>query len=496
MKRIAVLGVSNETMLASPGNIDLSTSLFWRGEEIFSEELFLMRGVLQRLREEPGIEIVPIMVVRCRATPVFSRAQFDGVKREVLDRLAAAGPLDGVVAANHGAMEVEDGKTTADTELMTEVRAVVGPDVPITVGLDLHGHLTPGYLNQVNGFAIYRTAPHRDDAETGYRAADQLVGLLSGARPRHAAVHIPLFLPGETAMTIYPPADALYAMLSDYDAMDGVIEANLMVGFAWNDLPWAGMHAIVTTDGDIALARRLAGEIAAKVWDKRAEFGLRMPSYEVREGLAKAAAMEPPVLLSDSGDNVTAGAYGDLTLVLQQALDMPELEDIVLVNIVAPGIVDQARAAGVGATITVDIGAEHLSRPATHREMSAEVLSVGDELNPPGVFRGSSAPWCVLRMGHVTASFHHSRLSINAPQLLSAMGIDPAAHRLYVYKVGYLHPELEDLGFGHVLLLSDGTSNLDLRRLSYHRIRRPAYPFDPDMLWSPDEGRYDDGNGE
>ncbi|WP_172295464.1 M81 family metallopeptidase [Pseudoruegeria sp. HB172150] len=495
MRRIAVMGMSNETMLASPGHIDLSTSLFWRGEEIFGEELFLMRGVLQRLREEPDVEIVPIMLVRCRATPVFSRAQFDEVKGEILERLAAAGPLDGVVAANHGAMEVEDGESTADTELMTDVRRIVGTDVPITVGLDLHGHVTPGYLNQVDGFAVYRTAPHRDDGETGYRAADHLMRIMAGAKPRHAAVHIPLFLPGETAMTIYPPADELYAMLSDYDAMDGVVEANLFIGFAWNDLPWAGMHALVTTDGDVDLARKLAQDIAAKVWARRSEFGLQMPSYEVEEGLRKAMEMQPPVLLSDSGDNVTAGAFGDLTLVLQQALDMPELEDIVIVNIVAPGLVDQARQAGAGAMIEVDIGAEHLSRPATHRKTEAEVLATGAELNPPGVFRGSSAPWAVLKIGHVTASFHHSRLSINSPQLLEAMGIDSAAHRLYVYKVGYLHPKLEDLGFGHVLLLSDGTSNLDLTKLDYHRIVRPAYPFDPDMTWSPEQGLYDDGRG-
>lgn len=84
---------------------------------------------------------------------------------------------------------------------------------------------------------------------------------------------------------------------------------------------------------------------------------------------------------------------------------------------------------------------------------------------------------------------------VNSPQLMEAMGIDSRSHRLYVYKVGYLHPLLEDLGFEHVLLLSDGTSNLDLTRLTYSRIRRPAYPFDPDMVWEPGEGLFDDGKG-
>ncbi len=494
MRRIAVFGVSNETMLASPGHIDLSTSLFWRGNEIFGEELFMMRGILKRLREEPDTEIVPIMVVRCRATPVFSRTQFDGIKAELLERLAAAGPLDGIVAANHGAMEVEDGTTTGDTELMSDVRDLIGPDVPMTVGLDLHGHVTPQYLNRMDGFAVYRTAPHRDDSETGYRAADQLLAILDrGTRPQHAAVHIPLFLPGEAAMTIHSPADHLYTMLSDYDARDGVIEANLFVGFAWNDLPWAGMHALVTTDGDIGLARELAKDLASKVWARRHEFGLKDPHFDVAEGLRKALELEAPVLLSDTGDNVTAGAYGDLTLVLQQALDMREIDDIVVLNIIAPGIVSAAHEAGKDATITIDLGAEHLSRPVTHRKVGARVLNTGEELNPNGVFRGSSAPWAVLQMGHVIASFHRSRLSVTSPEQVSHMGIDPRAHRLYVYKVGYLHPELEDLGFNHIMLMSDGTSNLDLTAMTYARIVRPAFPFDPGMEWSADTGLYDDG---
>lgn len=493
MKRIAVFGLSNETMLASPGHIDLSTVLFWRGDEIFSEELFLMRGVLERLRKEPDVEIVPIMVVRCRATPAFSRAQFEQVLGEILERLAAAGPLDGIVGANHGAMEVAGGTVSADTEMMSRIRALVGPDLPVTVGLDLHGHLSPQLLADLDGMSIYRTAPHRDDDRTGYMAADQLLRRIAGTRPCHAAVHIPLFLPGEFAMTTRAPTDALYRALEDYDARPGVIEANLMVGFAWNDVPWAGMTAVVTTDGDMALARSLAMELAERVWNTRADFGLGVQGYPPREGLRHAATLEAPVLLSDTGDNVTAGAYGDLTLVLQEALDLPELEDVVFVNIVAPQLVAQARAAGKGARITVEIGAEHLSRPAAPRRIEAEVLDCGEALRPDGVFRGASAPWAVLRMGHVTASFHHSRLSINAPQILPAMGIDPQAHRMYVYKVGYLHPKQEDMGRPHVMLLSDGTSNLDLTRMSYTRIIRPAYPFDADADWSPAQGLYDSG---
>ena len=146
MYRIAVFQISQETMLAAPGHIDLETSLLWRGDAMFRERLFHMRGVLDRPREDTEVEIVPIMALRRRATPVFSREQFEGVMDELLRRIAEAGRLDGIVAGNHGAMEVEGSDTTADTEIMRRVRALVGPDMPITTGLDMHGHVTPELL--------------------------------------------------------------------------------------------------------------------------------------------------------------------------------------------------------------------------------------------------------------------------------------------------------------------------------------------------------------
>jgi microcystin degradation protein MlrC len=52
------------------------------------------------------------------------------------------------------------------------------------------------------------------------------------------------------------------------------------------------------------------------------------------EGLACAArCAERPVFVLDSGDNTTAGAAGDLTLVLQAALDRPETGDMVITGI-------------------------------------------------------------------------------------------------------------------------------------------------------------------
>ncbi|MFC0407730.1 M81 family metallopeptidase [Roseomonas elaeocarpi] len=498
--RIGVFGMSQEAMLATPGHLDPRTVLISRGAEVVENDLWVVRGIVRALREDPAVEIVPLMVVRCRASAPFSRDFFEACKAEILSLLAAKGPFDGLVAGNHGAMEVDGLAVSGDTDLIGAIRAQVGPALPIAMALDMHGHVPPPLLRDAQAFAVFRTAPHRDDDGTGYRAARMLLRILrEGLNPRRAAVHIPLFLPGEMAMTDYEPMRSLYAALPGIDRRPGILGADYMVGFAWNDRPWIGMAAVVTAEGDPELARAVALEMAATLWARRDEFGLRMAAREVGDGLEEAGrlATEGPVYLSDAGDNVTAGAYGDLTLVLQAALARPAIGPTVVCNIIAPEAVAQCHAAGIGATLTLQLGAEHLSRPATAVPATGVVEALGESLNPASAahLRAVTAPWARVRFGHVTATFHARRIQITTPHLLEAMGIDPRAPGIFVFKVGYLHPELEDVGARHILLLSDGTSNLDLTRLPYAQIRRPALPFDPGMQWSPEQGLATDGQG-
>jgi microcystin degradation protein MlrC len=72
------------------------------------------------------------------------------------------------------------------------------------------------------------------------------------------------------------------------------------------------------------------------------------------------------------------------------------------------------------------------------------------------------------------------------------MGIDPLAHKAYVVKLGYLHPQLEDIRGRHILLMSDGTSQLDMTRLPWKVLPRPTYPLDPDMDWTAEANLYGD----
>lgn len=495
--RIGIVGLSIEIMLGSPLVTSQQVLQEYSPEDLRRDDVWMVRGMLNRLDEEPDVEAVPLYWVTALPGGPMTAAAYDGVKSKTLRLLRDNGPFDGVLVANHGALEVQGLKDDADTDFVGAIRNQVGPDVPIGVSLDLHGDMTPGLLKAATVFSVLRTAPHRDDSKTGYRAADQLLKVLKrGFVPRKAAVSIPILLPGEIAVTALPPADALYGSLPDYDAKPGILEANILVGFAWNDRAWTAATAFVVSEGDAELAKTEALDLARRIWDRRQDFRLRMEHKEIVEGLLEAARCdERPVYLSDSGDNTTAGAAGDLTLVLQAALDMPEVTDLVIVGITAPETVSHLLESGIGSTATIELGSEHVSRPKTSRTVEAVVEAGGGELILGGFqpYRSKEGSWVRVRIGGIVVTFHSLPIGITTPEHFSAMGIDPTGHKAYVVKLGYLHPRLEDIAARHILLLSDGTSQLDMSRLEWNFLPRPTYPLDRDFAWTPEQGFYDDG---
>jgi microcystin degradation protein MlrC len=489
-KRVALIGFRHEAMISCPFLTDPSTTHIHRSEEMRQVSYSPALGALARLDEEEGFEAVPLLVARTLPGGPFERSFYEAIKSESLTLLSEQGPFDGIVVLNHGAAEVDGYDIHGDTDYIVAIRALVGDDVPIAVPFDMHGQVTPEILDAVTVLSCLRTAPHRDYFETSYRAADQLIRVMNeGLFPKKAAVRIPILIPGEMAMTAYSPTKELFAKLAEYDARPGVMEAHLFIGFGWNDRPWAGMEAVVVCENDQDLAARYAKEIAEEVWSHRRGFALYMETAGVREGLIRAAEAEQgPIYLSDSGDNVTAGAGGDLTFVLQEALDLG-LSDIVFGGIYAPDIVEACRNAGVGSQVHLDLG-RHVTAAPKPRSVEAVVEACGETLDTSCYpdLRGSQAPWCRVRIYGLIATFHAARVGLTGLGHFESMGISPTQHKIYVVKLGYLHPQIEDIARRHICLISEGVGDLDYRRLPYTRVIRPVYPLDPGMEWSAELG--------
>src|SRR5439155_4345187 len=179
--------------------------------------------------------------------------------------------------------------------------------------------------------------------------------LIAKARPVTAFQKLPLVVPAERANT-QDPASVSHAFRLRLQALEAdarVLSAGLATVQPWLDVPDLGSAVLVVTDSGGALAEAACRDLAAEVWRRRQEYLPELVPVEeaVREAHRHTGGL---VVLSDSADATTSGAPGDSTWLLRELLkyDWPRP---VLVTLVAPEVVTEARRAGAGAGLTVAV---------------------------------------------------------------------------------------------------------------------------------------------
>ncbi len=473
--RIAICGLSLEASTFSPGRTRVADFRPRRGAEVLAGRPFWTVG--GSLAD--AAEWVPVLVGSAIPGGAVPAADYAELKAEILDGLRGAGPLDGVVLDLHGAMNVLE-LDDAEGDLAVAVREVVGPEVIISTGMDLHGNVSWRLAETLDLLTCYRMAPHEDALETKERAVVNLLARLAlppeRRRPLKAWVPVPLLLPGEKTSTRLEPAASLYAMVPPVEALDGVLDAAIWIGYAWGDEPRNRCVVMVTGD-DEAVITREAERLATAVWAAREEFVFVAPAAPLADCLDTALASSArPYLISDSGDNPTAGGTGDVSWTLGQLLADPRLgpggPPVIFAAVQDTAAADACAAAGVGATVTLLVGGHVDDRPAGPVELTGEVRHV-DRSDP------DAEAEVVVRAGSVDVIITRGRKPYHLLADFERNGLDPHAADVVIVKIGYLEPELYALAADWMLALTPGSVDQDLVRLGHHRISRPMFPFDP-----------------
>jgi microcystin degradation protein MlrC len=251
-------------------------------------------------------------------------------------------------------------------------------------------------------------------------------------------------------------------------------------GFAYADVPEAGVGLLVTTDGDPAAARRLADELAGLAWSLRHEMTVRNtpPAAAVAEAIAFPTG---PVMLVDVGDNIGGGTPGDGTVILAELLAQGAREATVV--IADPEAAEAAFAAGVGAEVTLLVGGktDRLHGDPTPVTGRVRLLSdgrwvhEGPENAGLPVDMGATA---VVRCGGVNLVLTSRKTMPGDQQQLKSVGIDPSRQHIIVVKAAVRWRG----GFGPIAahaIYADtpGLGSADLRRFPYRHIRRPIFPL-------------------
>lgn len=467
--RIAVGGIHTECSTSSPVLMQPEDFRVLRGAGLLGAEYFDFLAT-------EGVEHLPLLHARAVPGGPVARSTYEVFKAEFLDRLKASLPIDGLYLAMHGAMNVE-GMDDAEGDWISASRAVVGPEVPIATSYDLHGNVTQKIVDQIDIFAAYRTAPHIDVRETMVRAWSMLVrALRSGERPGVAWAPVPVLLPGERTSTEDEPAKGLYRRLCDHDAVQGVWDANLMVGYVWADEPRATACAVVTgTDRTTAITE--AEKIARSYWEAREEFRFGPVTGPLEDMLDIAGkATNRPVILADSGDNPTGGGVGDRADVLK-ALIARDFDGAVIGGITDRPAVEACFAAGIGATLRLRVGGS-LDPASPSVEVEARVTGLDDS-------GAASERQAVVQIGGITLILAARRRPYHDIADFARHGIDPMSVRLLVVKSGYLSPELAPIANPNLMALTDGVINQDIEALPSRRRIQPIFPFRRDFDWAP-----------
>jgi len=417
-------------------------------------------------------------------------AAFEELSAEIIERLqdivATSAALDGLWFDIHGAMCVE-GLDDVEAELLRRIRKVIGPDVMVSASMDLHGNVSRELAHQTDLITCYRMAPHEDTQDTKERSCRNLVDLLMQRprrRPIKAWVPIPILLPGEQTSTRIEPAKHIYAAVPQVEAMTGVIDAAIWVGYAWADEP-RNRGAVVVTGWDKSAVVEGSEKLAKLFWDAHKDFVFVAPHGSFKKCLDTALASKSrPYFISDSGDNPTAGGSGDMTWGLTKLLARSEFKEpsgptVIYASVPGPKAVHTAVKAGVGSIVTVTAGAEVDNLHAGPITLTGRVHSIkhGDK---------DAVIEVVLQVGSVFAILTELRKPYHHEHDFTDLDLYPRSADIVIVKIGYLEPELYDMAKDWMLALTPGGVDQDLERLGHHRIRRPMWPFDKKFETQPD----------
>jgi microcystin degradation protein MlrC len=435
-----------------------------------------------------GFEAVPtLMGVATPAGPLTAAAYRELTER-LLAAIAGAGLVDAVLLALHGAMAAE-GEADGDGALIERVRDLIGRDRPLVVSLDYHANVSPRMAAASDALVAYRTYPHIDQRQCGLRAAALAVQAAAGRiRPTQALSKPPLLINILAQETSLEPLRSLMNELDTLGLGRNHLDASILAGFPYADVAAAGPACVVVTDNAPALASETAERLAARIWDVRHALVATPPGPA--EAVARALAAgddETPVVLVDLGDNVGGGSAADSTVLIHELIRQGATRAIVVLH--DPEAVLACAAAGIGQTVTLDAGGKN-DRNAPPLPLRGRVHCLhdgryvedlprhgGNRINDQGltaVVETSEQNMVVLN------SRRHPPFSLGQ---LTSLGLDPRAARVLVVKAAVAYKAAYGPIAGTIIPVdTPGLTAVNPARYTYHKIRRPILPLDPESL--------------
>ncbi len=422
--------------------------------------------------------------------PPSGRVENDAYEYMCEQIVGLAGSVDALLLDLHGAMATrtfDDG----EGELLRRIKTA-HPDLPVCISLDMHANLTQQMVSNCDVLTGYHTYPHIDMDGTARRAANLFFDMLEGkTRPVMHLGQAPMLPHVMRQGTDDFPNRDLQAQARARES-DDCLAVSLFTGFPHADIYDAGLSCVVITNDDLSHAEQVSNTLLDFAWQERSKFVYPIETLEKSMGRAEHAVNEPgdgPVILLDHYDNTASGGTMDTTEVLEAIL-AAKLEDVAVFGFYDPAVVEQMVQAGVGATVTVELGGK-LDMPALEVQSKPLTLTGEVKLLSNGKFKarvemsrgltinmGRSA---VLSVGSVDIAIISRHVEPYDPECFRALGMEPTQRRYLMlksrihYRVGF-KPIAKEI----IECAGRGVCTSDYDQVVFENVRRPIYPLDDD----------------
>lgn len=477
------------------GGIPTDMASFQRTQYLRENELLTLTdgtvgGFLHTL-SQPDLQCAIVPTVAASACPggLVLDSTYQSIKNDLLTALATAQQecgLDGILLALHGSAATQS-ECDLEGDLLQAVRATVGSDIPVVATLDLHAHVTQRMLDFSDVLIAWETYPHCDAAETGMRAAQALIDILQGTLQPTMAMGMAPVLVG--AINGGTSGDGPFAQTMKYaksmETRPEVYSTSAFLVHPYLDAPEMGGGGLVITNNAPDLARQLARNVAEFYWEQR--FSLEPTLIAVPAAIDVGQSQDGTVVLVDTADCCGGGAAGDSIEVLPDLIALGKGVASVM-PVVDSAAAKTCHAAGIGASVNLQLGHQHDRKWGVPLHVSGEVLylSDGQFIYSGGIWdgcEGNMGPAAVLKIAGVNVCIGSFPTYEWCGEQYSALGLDVTRMKYIVAK----NPMNYRMAFGHcsehfIVLDTKGPTPATCKHLPYSHSLRPAFPWDDEVV--------------
>ncbi len=465
------LKLFSDTMLVRDGN-------FGDDVNLFGLPLITWRKRAQAL----GWDVAEGLAAFATPAGDTTRLAYETLRDEILDDLKISLPVNMVLLSLHGAM-VADGYPDAEGDLLSRVRSLIGPHVPLLAELDLHGHQTQAKLEAADVLIYFKEYPHIDSVDRANELFDIGVGMIEKTLQPCMAMYDCKML-GMFATTREPMQSFVHRM-KELETQPGILSVSLIHGFPWSNMPDIGMHTLVVTDNDPALAASCAEELGAWVWENRERIVIPfIPMQKAIDTVLQSAPADRPFVLADTADNTGAGSAGDSTFVLHYLIDN-SIGGFAIAPLWDPVAVSLAFEAGVGACLPMRLGGK--SGPASGNPVDCKVCVMHLTTNAKQPYAGGTeqlgdVAW--LRIGDkdddanaIDIVINTNRVQAFDPLCFSVAGLDPLKPRALIVKsTQHFHGGFAPIAREIFYMATPGCASMNFGEIQHERLTRALWP--------------------